>query len=511
LFWNIGTSAEIGGTSFAGTILASTGIHFTNSDVALNGRALAVGADVTLNVGGSISGPSCVPPPTCTLSASPTTVVSGNSSTLSWTTTNATTFTIDHSVGSVTPVASGTSLVLPITTTTYTGTATGAGGSAYCTAIVTVTTPAVSPILTLAKTILNGGPLSFADFALTATGPSIITGINGTGTITNATVTAGSYALTEPVRSHYTAGLWICTNGGVVVASDPLILADGSNTTCTVINTYVAPVSSGGGGGSSPVPPLIDLMKVPSPLALPAGPGPVTYTYTLRNIGTVPMTNVTLTDDSCSPMVFVSGDINADAKLDVNETWTYDCFKTLSATHTNIATATGWANGISATDISTATVVVGVPVVPPLIHVTKIPNPLALLTGPGMVIYTEKITNPGTVTLSNIRLTDDKCAPMKYISGDANNNSKLDLTETWTYTCQTKLLKTTTNTATASGDANGLTAKDFAIATVVVTNVPGLPKTGFGPENNISWNIIIPASILGILISFYLARKKQTN
>jgi len=49
LFWNIGTAAEIGGTSFAGTILASTGIHFTNANIALNGRALAVGADVTLN------------------------------------------------------------------------------------------------------------------------------------------------------------------------------------------------------------------------------------------------------------------------------------------------------------------------------------------------------------------------------------------------------------------------------------------------------------------------------
>ena len=181
-------------------------------------------------------------------------------------------------------------------------------------------------------------------------------------------------------------------------------------------------------------------------------------------------------------MILVSGDINADTKLDVNETWKYDCSKTLSATETNIATATGWANGISATDISTATVIVGVPVIPPLIHVTKIPNPLALLTGAGMVTYTEKITNPGTVALSNIKLNDDKCAPMNYISGDTNNDSKLDPSETWTYTCQTKLLATTTNTATATGEADGLTAKDFAIATVVVTS-PTLPKTGFPPQD----------------------------
>jgi len=28
-----------------------------------------------------------------------------------------------------------------------------------------------------------------------------------------------------------------------------------------------------------------------------------------------------MVDDTCSPVAFVSGDTNADAKLDVNETW----------------------------------------------------------------------------------------------------------------------------------------------------------------------------------------------
>jgi len=40
------------------------------------------------------------------------------------------------------------------------------------------------------------------------------------------------------------------------------------------------------------------------------------------------------------------------------------CSTTLLATKTNTVVATGWANGISATDIATATVVVGVPIVP---------------------------------------------------------------------------------------------------------------------------------------------------
>ncbi|MBI2004683.1 Ig-like domain-containing protein, partial [Patescibacteria group bacterium] len=78
--------------------------------------------------------------PSCSLSTSPTTITLGNSSTLSWTTTNATTGTIDHSVGTMTPIAAGSKSVSPTQTTTYTATVTGTGGSATCDANVDVTT-----------------------------------------------------------------------------------------------------------------------------------------------------------------------------------------------------------------------------------------------------------------------------------------------------------------------------------------------------------------------------------
>jgi uncharacterized repeat protein (TIGR01451 family) len=219
--------------------------------------------------------------------------------------------------------------------------------------------------------------------------------------------------------------------------------------------------------------------------------------------------------DTCRPIILASGDTDVDARLDVNETWVYKCSTTLTETHTNTVVATGWANGISATDIANATVVVGVPVVPPLIHVTKVPSPLTLLAAGGMVTYTEKITNPGTVALSNVLLVDDKCSPMKYISGDVNSDSKLDTAETWTYTCQTNLTKTTLNTATASGEANGLTVRDVAIATVVVANavvVPALPDTGFFSEGgNITWGIIIASFgiILLLSVSLFVIRKRM--
>src|SRR6185369_16693763 len=61
---------------------------------------------------------------------------SGGSSTLTWTSTNATSLTIDNNVGTV--GTSGTKAVTPAATTTYTITATGPGGSATATATVTV-------------------------------------------------------------------------------------------------------------------------------------------------------------------------------------------------------------------------------------------------------------------------------------------------------------------------------------------------------------------------------------
>ena len=79
------------------------------------------------------------PQPTVTLSAAPTSMNKGDSSTLSWSSTNATQLTIAPEVGTVT--AEGSTKVSPAESTTYTITASGPGGSANATARVTVSTP----------------------------------------------------------------------------------------------------------------------------------------------------------------------------------------------------------------------------------------------------------------------------------------------------------------------------------------------------------------------------------
>src|SRR5690348_15521670 len=81
--------------------------------------------------------------PTVTLNASPTSVNPGQTSTLSWSSTNATDLDIQPGVGKVSP--EGSTSVTPTETTTYTVTASGPGGSATATAQVTVAAPPAPP------------------------------------------------------------------------------------------------------------------------------------------------------------------------------------------------------------------------------------------------------------------------------------------------------------------------------------------------------------------------------
>jgi len=81
--------------------------------------------------------------PTVSLQASPTSVNKGDSSTLSWTSTDATQLTISPDVGAVT--AQGSTKVSPSDSTTYTITASGPGGSADSSVRVTVAAPPPPP------------------------------------------------------------------------------------------------------------------------------------------------------------------------------------------------------------------------------------------------------------------------------------------------------------------------------------------------------------------------------
>lgn len=93
------------------------------------------------------------PLPTAILNTSPNTITSGDSSTLSWNTTNADTVTINNGIGTVD--ATGTRVVSPLSTTVYTLTAANVSGSTIQSNTLTVNSP---PTLPLPAAILNTSP-----------------------------------------------------------------------------------------------------------------------------------------------------------------------------------------------------------------------------------------------------------------------------------------------------------------------------------------------------------------
>jgi len=106
--------------------------------------------------------------PTCSVVASPSNINQGGSSSISWSSSNATSAYITN-IGSVSPIGgartvsptigsvstSGARIISPSLTTTYTGTFIGAGGSVTCSATVYVSIPTPAPSCTLTASPSN--------------------------------------------------------------------------------------------------------------------------------------------------------------------------------------------------------------------------------------------------------------------------------------------------------------------------------------------------------------------
>ncbi len=359
-------------------------------------------------------------------------------------------------------------------------------------------TPAAPGTLHVIKLVVNSnsGASIPSDFSVTIklAGANVI-GSPAAGTSTPGTLyslPAGTYVISENTNTSYTQSF-----SGACDSNGSVTLLAGDDKICTIIDTdfalpvVPAPVSSSSGNNNAanftaPLP-LINVTKIPAPLALPSGPGSVTYTYVATNVGIVAMSGVWVRDDLCGAVSFVSGDTNNDAKLDLHEAWIYRCTKTVSKTETNTVTAHGQANGWDGYDVAVATVIVGAtPGFPntglpaPLIKIVTVPDRLTPFPiGGGDITYSYTVTNPGVVAVSNVVVNDDKCGPVSGpFSGDANGDKLLNPGEAWKYSCRTHIPASTMDVVTAMAKGNGFVALDYAFTDVLVVATPGLPNTG---------------------------------
>lgn len=92
------------------------------------------------------------------------------------------------------------------------------------------------------------------------------------------------------------------------------------------------------------------------------------------------------TDDRCSPLALVGGDVNHNHLLDIGEVWTYTCSTYVSVSTRNVATATGIGNGIRVTDTDFANVAVLSPGLPKTGLTDSTPWNIAIFAGVVVVV-----------------------------------------------------------------------------------------------------------------------------
>lgn len=193
---------------------------------------------------------------------------------------------------------------------------------------------------------------------------------------------------------------------------------------------------------------------------------PVTWTYTITNVGTVSITSLSLVDSSpdVTPTL-VSGDEVNPGIFDVGEVWVYRANGiAVTGQYSNTATAVGLDVGgevITVTDVSHY---FGMGAA---IDLEKVAASTTVTEG-GTAFYTVTVTNPTTIDLSDVQVDDSLCA-LLFIGGDSGDDGILSEGEVWTYTCSRVLTRTTTNVATVTAlDVLGNPVTDTDSVRVVV-------------------------------------------
>jgi hypothetical protein len=156
----------------------------------------------------------------------------------------------------------------------------------------------------------------------------------------------------------------------------------------------------------------------------------VTYTFAVKNTGDVELTDVTVEDDRCAPLVRQPG---GGSSFDPGDVWTYTCTITIKGSMgdslVNTVEACGKYGATKKCDTDT--------------HKTDIPKPAIALdkTGAATAVagstftYSFKATNTGNVSLTNVVLTDDRCqATLTRVEPNLADQS-FDKGDEWFYSC----------------------------------------------------------------------------
>ncbi|RZA01231.1 MAG: tandem-95 repeat protein [Sphingobacteriaceae bacterium] len=312
-------------------------------------------------------------------------------------------------------------------------------------------TPVNTPVTTNVKTNTNGND-----------------GVSGTGATVNAT--SGSHGTTV-----------VNTDGSVTYTPANGYIGD---------DTYTYTLTKGG-GTSAPITVTINVYSATMSLSKVANNGAtkagdvINYTLIVKNTGTVPLTNINITDPkadagSISPASIASLAVGASATITANHTVV--AADVTAGTFSNQATATAKdpkditvskiSDDPATTPFDDPTIVPITPAAPASINLAK----TGVFAG-NQVTYTFIITNNGGVPLNTITLTDPKLG-LSNISIPTPNglspNQSVTYNATYTLTQADKDLGAVNNTATVSAkdpSNNTVTGTGSAVNTVPTSPV----------------------------------------
>ncbi|HET7441236.1 MAG TPA: hypothetical protein VFJ47_08045 [Terriglobales bacterium] len=157
--------------------------------------------------------------PAITLSAAPTAILSGSSATLTWSSTNATSVSIDNGIGKVSP--SGSQTVAPTATTSYNATAQGPGGTAQASVTVTVNGQGGIQFTASATAIASGASTTLS---VSAPGATSITLDHGLGTFQGDSITKQvnpTATTTYNATANFSGGVTLTASITITVEAPP--------------------------------------------------------------------------------------------------------------------------------------------------------------------------------------------------------------------------------------------------------------------------------------------------
>ncbi len=364
-----GTNFTASGTSGSVSVSPTATTNYSLSCSGAGGTSSAQTATVTVTA-------VTAQKPTASLSASPTSITAGQSSTLTWSSTNATSCT---GTGFTASGTSGSVSVSPTATTNYSLTCSGAGGtSSAATAMVTVTPASTQPgkftigeqvatigaanvRATAAGTLLGSQP---AGAVATVTAGPVAAALNGTtynwwdlnfnsgvdGWIADNNLQASTVSTPAPTASlsasptSITAGqsstlTWSSTNATSCTGTN--FNASGTSGSVSVslhqVQTYSYSLTCTGPGGTSPVQTVTIMVTAPAqPATASLSASPTSITAGQSSTLTWSSTNAT----SCTGTNFTASGTSGSISVSPTTTTTYSLTCTGSGGTSAAATAT---------------------------------------------------------------------------------------------------------------------------------------------------------------------------